>query len=108
MTINGKSANIWFDECGEICESFFNDLKNSYEEKHKGGSMATFARLDYGYGIYRNPESTIQKVKIEKVSNGFIVKVGCKTFVETTWDKVSKALDLYWKDPAKAEKRYCK
>jgi len=48
------------------------------------------------------------KVRIEKVDNGFIVKVGCKTFVETSWDKVNKALDLYWKDPAKAEKRYCK
>lgn len=65
-------------------------------------------RSDGEWNIPEIPESETHKVRIEKVDNGFIVKVGCKTFVETSWDKVNKALDLYWKDPAKAEKRYCK
>ena len=54
------------------------------------------------------PEVKYQKVRIEKVDNGFIVRVGCKTFVSESWDKAQKGLAEYWKDPAKAEKKWCK
>ena len=46
--------------------------------------------------------------KITKVTNGFIVKVGCRTLVANTWKEVSKGLELYWEDPTKAEKQYYK
>lgn len=49
-----------------------------------------------------------QAVRIEKVSNGFICSIGCKNFVASTWAELSKGLDLYWKDPGKARKQYCK
>lgn len=46
-------------------------------------------------------------VKISKVTNGFIVKVGCQTFVEKTWDAIAAALSEYWKDPSAAQKKFC-
>lgn len=45
---------------------------------------------------------------IKKVRNGFIVYVGCETFVATKWTDVAKALEDYYKDPVAAEKKYCK
>ena len=47
-------------------------------------------------------------VKIDKVSNGFIVEIGCKKFVAEDWDKLAKKLGDYWKDPVAAEKKYAK
>ena len=46
------------------------------------------------------------KVYIRKVENGFIIEVGCKTFVADTWAKVSKGLELYFRDPGTAYKEY--
>jgi len=51
--------------------------------------------------IYRN-------VSIRKVANGFIVEVGCRTFVFREWAEVAAALAEYWIDPVAAEKKYCK
>ena len=44
---------------------------------------------------------------IKRVSNGFIVLVGCKTLVAKTWDEVSEGLESYWDNPKEAERRYC-
>lgn len=60
-----------------------------------------------------NDTESIQETKcypvgIKKADNGFIVRVGCKTFVETDWDKVQKALSEYWKDPLGAKRKWCK
>ena len=49
-----------------------------------------------------------REVRINRVANGFIVQVGCKTFVAKTWKEASIGIDKYWKDPIKAEKEYCK
>lgn len=51
---------------------------------------------------------THYKAEIEKVANGFIVKVGCKTFVSESWAKITKALGEYWDNPKKAEVKYTK
>ena len=47
-----------------------------------------------------------QVVRVTKVANGFMVRVGCKTFVAYTWSEVSDGLTMYWADPKAAEKRY--
>ena len=47
-------------------------------------------------------------VTIKKVNNGFIVEVGCKTFVSVRWQDVASALANYWTDPNEAEKMYSK
>lgn len=49
-----------------------------------------------------------RQVTVQKVANGFIVVVGCQTFVAKTWTEASNGLSEYYKDPAAAEKKYCK
>lgn len=41
-------------------------------------------------------------VSIRKVENGFIVVVGCKTFVSKEWSEVWTELGLYFAAPDKA------
>ena len=55
-----------------------------------------------------NPTPAFQDVVIKKVDNGFILEIGCKTFVETDWGRVAMGLDFYWRDPVGAEKHFCK
>jgi len=47
-------------------------------------------------------------VNIDKAINGFIVRIGCSTFVAKTWAEASKGLAEYWDDPIKAERKFCK
>ena len=54
------------------------------------------------------PSSPLCDVNISKVSNGFIVIVGCATFVSQDWREIADGLALYWKDPAKAQEKYYK
>ena len=48
------------------------------------------------------------QVKIDKVTNGFIVEIGCKKFVAEDWKSLAGKLAEYWKDPIAAEKKYAK
>ena len=52
--------------------------------------------------------SKYRTVTIDAAENGFVVIIGCKTFVETSWENVSEKLLEYWIDPVAAEKKYCK
>ena len=46
-------------------------------------------------------------VNIKHVHNGFIVSVGCQTFVFETFDKMAKYMAIYYDDPQGAyEKHY--
>ena len=44
---------------------------------------------------------------IDKVENGFIIKVGCKIFVSRSWTEVADALGQYWDNPIAAEWKFC-
>lgn len=46
------------------------------------------------------------RVYIDKATNGFVLQIGCCTFVAKTWGEASAGLDDYWKDPVAAEKKY--
>lgn len=46
--------------------------------------------------------------QIKKCENGFVVNVGCKTFVFMDWTSAHEALNEYWADPIAARKKYCK
>lgn len=46
--------------------------------------------------------------RIDQVENGFIVRVGCKTFVAEDFKRVAEGLELYFKNPTEAQKKYCK
>jgi hypothetical protein len=83
--------------------------KNCFNKPQKEGNMfgpivpSVGPSLDWAYDIKKH-----QEVKITKAHNGWIVKVGCATFVETDWNKICKGLKEYWDDPVKAEKKYYK
>ena len=49
----------------------------------------------------------IYPVSIDMVENGFIIKVGCKTFVSTDWKEAAKALGEYFDKPITAMNKYC-
>lgn len=48
------------------------------------------------------------EILIGKVSNGFIVKVGCQTFVSNKWEEVAEGLGLLFSKPEEAIKKYYK
>ncbi|MEK9207774.1 MAG: hypothetical protein AAB922_04780 [Patescibacteria group bacterium] len=46
-------------------------------------------------------------VRICKTENGFILYIGCKTFVAKEWPEVFLCLGEYWVDPVAAQNKYC-
>lgn len=52
--------------------------------------------------------SDFHLVTIKKVDNGWIIKIGCATFVSRSWEEVNKELGLYWNDPNAAKRKYRK
>jgi hypothetical protein len=45
-------------------------------------------------------------ISIKKVNRGFVVTVGCQTFVFEHDKDMFQAMRDYWKDPEAAEKKY--
>ena len=78
-----------------ICDDLISDKAFNNITKKKEDKM--YETRQYGY----------DDVTIKRVRNGFIVTVGCETFVANDWGKLSKALNDYYKDPVAAEKKYC-
>jgi hypothetical protein len=81
------------------------------KQKQKEENMVTpirNSRLDEDDNDTFYGSTGTQAVRIIKVNNGFIITIGCATFVETDWKKVCNALKEYWDDPVKAEKKYYK
>jgi hypothetical protein len=52
--------------------------------------------------------SRFSEILINKVANGFIVRVGCSTFVALDWKYVATGLGEYFNDPKAAAGKYCK
>ncbi len=48
-----------------------------------------------------------REVGILKVENGYVVHVGCKTFVFEKWVDAIQTISDYWNNPKAAEKKYC-
>lgn len=53
-----------------------------------------------------NPEPYVNEIKIQKVLNGYIAKVGCKTVVFEGKEKLLVELARYLSNPAQVEKEY--
>jgi hypothetical protein len=47
-------------------------------------------------------------VNIKHVHNGFIVSVGCQTFVFESFDKLAKYMAIYYDDPREVEDKHRK
>jgi hypothetical protein len=48
----------------------------------------------------------MNEVTITKVTNGFIIKVGCMTLVSKSWKEISSELEKFWKDPQGMQEKY--
>lgn len=86
-------------------------INQKFKKTQKEGNMFTDVTLgndEFARRYAGTWQDTWHEVVINKVQNGWIVKVGCVTFVETSWKKICKALEEYWDDPVKAEKKYYK
>lgn len=46
------------------------------------------------------------KVEISQVNNGFIVNVGCQTFVFEKFETASKYMDLYFQNPSETTRKH--
>jgi len=93
---------IYLDELNRmenkiIAKFKISKLKQKQKEENMDDSDDTF------YG-----KTGIQAVKIIKCNNGWIVTIGCATFVTECRKKMFEALSEYWDDPVKAEKKYYK
>ena len=72
------------------------------------GEDKAFALCDGSVRGVLGGRQTIHTVKINQVENGFIIEVGCKTFIATTWAEATICLAEYFENPAAAEKKYCR
>lgn len=46
-------------------------------------------------------------VSIRRVTNGWIVRVGCQRFVSQRWEEIADGLALYYEDERAAIKKFC-
>ena len=86
-------------------------LKKQGENKMAGleGHTITNGPLTGNWAVGVDWATTkYRQVKIAKVTNGFIVEIGCKKFVAENWKSLAFKLEEYWKDPVAAEKKYAK
>ena len=58
-----------------------------------------------GVGVLQENQQ-FHEARIDKVANGFIVKVGCQRFVALNFEDVLTGLREYYENPIEAEKKY--
>ena len=80
-------------------------FQSSLEEIIDMGEEETLVREDEEYEqpipipVDMNDKLAQYDVNIKHVHNGFIVGVGCQTFVFESFDKLSKYMAIYYDDP---------
>lgn len=82
----------------------FNRLSD-YINKH-GGIGISCSENSNNETEYEQEE--YEEIILKKADNGVIVEIGCKTLVFLTLKSLFKAIEDYYKDPVKAEKKYIK
>jgi hypothetical protein len=84
--------------------------KTEYEKYRSLVGGAGIRPPDYPYPepVQQAATSRNQEVTIQHVENGFVITIGCKTFVAERWSTVANGLDDYWVDPVGAERKFCK
>lgn len=59
-----------------------------------------------GGEIATTMDAAAYETRIQRVGNGWIVKVGCQTFVSTDWNEISMGLKEFYDDPKKAYEKW--
>lgn len=64
-------------------------------------------RIAMAYDPWRSePKNKIREVKIKPMNNGFMVEVGCQSFVFESYMSMFNMLEIYYKDPEGTEKLF--
>lgn len=74
-------------------------------EEHKT-AVDTDLRDDYIRTVPSLPIKNGRTVRIHPIDNGYVVTVGCKTFVFETLEKLLDNLSAYYNNPEHVEMRY--
>jgi len=72
---------------------------------NEGLTFATSNTPNIGF-LQAVPSQPQQAVSIQKVTNGFVIQVGCQTFVALDWKDVSEGVELYFADQKAAMDKY--
>lgn len=70
------------------------------------GKMAIESKDTPFLKMFESEEREPKEVHIIPMDNGFVINIGCAHFVETSWARISRALELYFRDPVAAKKKY--
>lgn len=91
-------------DLGRAFQEALTDIINmGYNDPEPTPMMGAFVEEDVRCEV--EPQQAISinispyPVTIRQQHNGFIVEVGCQTFVFETYDKMSKYLKMYFEDP---------
>ena len=85
----------------EVCERYASVEETEIEAYEREEDCRPMPVVDM------NDKLAQYDVTIKHVHNGFIVSVGCQTFVFESFDKLSKYMAIYYNDPRGAyEKHY--
>jgi hypothetical protein len=94
------------DRIEELGRAYQEELRRILETGNVEPMMAQAAYQDIEVAPpqeceYPHPQKNISPypITIKQQHNGFIVEVGCQTFVFETYDKMSKYLKMYFEDP---------
>ena len=85
-----------------IQENRYLDCDDRNEGSVRGEELAPTPVIDM------NDRLAQYDVNIKHVHNGFIVSVGCQTFVFETFDKLAKYMKMYYDDPQGTHKKHSK
>ena len=87
-----------FEELGRTFHSALEDIINMGEEE-KICVEECQQEEPIPVPVDMNGKLAQYEVNIKHVHNGFIVNVGCQTFVFETFDKMAKYMAIYYNDP---------
>lgn len=80
------------------------EITGAYEHSECGVEQSMPMPEEMPVGPY--PALAPYEVTIRQVHNGFIVSVGCQTFVFEKFETASKYIDLYFQNPLEIENKH--
>lgn len=75
-------------------------------DEERGATKISRARSEGCQEVPPQATAHLPQVNIRKVSNGFVLSIGCSEFVARTWTEASNGLAEYWLDPVGAQRKY--
>jgi hypothetical protein len=96
--LNTALGKSWSEEVFDAFVDVFREPDDEGEEVHSIYTKEAHSK---------KRSNDMHTVEIQKVNLGFIVTVGCKTFVFTDEQKMFEAISEYYSNQKAAERKYC-